>query len=186
LETALDHAKKLIGFENERSKAEKVNKMLAEGKTMDKAMDILYKEILNQSNQQNVNMILGNELFFNDWKNSRDANISHFSGRSRLQEFETLQEATSVLHKKNEKIESKLALLTGGFKKRCQNISSSTTQTFYQLQNAATDKTVFDNLQKREELSAVTRIDHLISDINCLRDDEKRLKLALDSLEPLE
>jgi len=176
-EKALDDAKELIRLEYNMSMTEKAQLVLPEVTTMEEAMDLLLHETLNSTKRSKS----ANEVFFsNTWKDPKNDN--QFLVESLAQEFDILQEATSNLHKKNEKTESKLTLLTGGFAKRAHNTSARILQIYHDLQNTVIEKAVYQNLRKQEELGAVARIGQLRSSISSLKDDEKRLMVILNSL----
>ena len=157
-EKALDDAKELIRVEYDRSMQD------------DRAQSIL----LDRRNSANEIFVL------NTWIDPK--NDSKLLTESLTQEFDTLQEATSTLHKKNEKTESKLTLLTGGFAKRAQHTSAKISQIYHDLQNTVIEKAIYQKLREQEELGAVARIDRLRSSISSLKDDEERLKVDLNSL----
>ncbi|MGK3758196.1 MAG: hypothetical protein ACI8RD_010510, partial [Bacillariaceae sp.] len=157
-EKALDDAKELIRIEYDRSMQDK------------RAQSIL----LDRSNSAKEIFVL------NTWKDPK--NDSKLLTESLTQEFDTLQEATSILHKKNEKTESKLTLLTGGFTKRAQHTSAKISQIYHDLQNTVIEKAIYLKLREQEELGAVARIDRLRSSIASLKDDEERLIVVLNSL----
>ena len=175
-EKALDHARELIRLEYDRSMNEKIQPLLKKGNKLEAAADILCCETLNYTRSSPS----ANEIFFETWKHPRDND--QYIVQCLTQEFETLLEATSVLHRKNEKIESKLTLLTGGFAKRAQNAATKISQCYHDLQNTVIEKVVYQTLKEKEELGAVARIDQLRTDICNLKNDEDRLVAVLGSL----
>eukprot|EP00532_Pseudo-nitzschia_australis_P012566 CAMPEP_0168213456 /NCGR_PEP_ID=MMETSP0140_2-20121125/4806_1 /TAXON_ID=44445 /ORGANISM="Pseudo-nitzschia australis, Strain 10249 10 AB" /LENGTH=866 /DNA_ID=CAMNT_0008140311 /DNA_START=37 /DNA_END=2637 /DNA_ORIENTATION=- len=176
-ETALDAAKELIQLEYDRDLNERSQSLLPSGKTMDQAMALILEETLNA----NKSSASSKEVFVsNGWKDPGEDNA--LLAESLAQEFDTLQEATFALHKKNEKLESKLALMTGGFAKRAQNTSAGILNLYRDLQNACIETAVYKKLSEQEEQGAVSRIDRLRSDISGLKEDEERLKGIYNSL----
>ncbi len=90
-------------------------------------------------------------------------------------EFETLQEATLALLKKNDKTEAKLAVLTGGLAKRSQGIHVDLLHLHADLQNAMIEEAVYRQLQSQEELGAIRRMDDLRERIRRLQQNEADL-----------
>jgi len=95
--------------------------------------------------------------------------------QSLVLEFDTLQEATIALMKKNEKAESKLAVLTGGLVKRAQGIQVDLMQMYGEVQNAKIEHAIYSQLQSQEELGAIRRMDDLRDRIRRLQDNEAEL-----------
>ena len=176
-ENALDAAKELIRIEHDKTMDARVKLLLANGSSTAQAMVMLQKEILNSRNSS----ASAKEIFLTDnWKDPKGD--SRVIATSLAQEFDALEEATSTIHKRNEKLESKLVLLTGGFVKRAQNTSAGILNLYQDLQNARIETAVYTKLNGQEELGAVSRIDGLRSAISRLDEDEKRLKDVYNSL----
>ena len=97
-------------------------------------------------------------------------------------EFDTLQEATSALRKKNEKAESKLAIMTGGYAKRSKVITAEILQMYGDLKNAIIEEAVYTDLREKEERGSVMRIDKLRTDIKKLKQDEAELQKVYQEL----
>ena len=90
-------------------------------------------------------------------------------------EFDTLQDATLALLKKNDKTESKLAVLTGGHAKRAQGIHVDLLHLHADLQNAVIEHAVYRQLQSQEEQGAIRRMDDMRERIRRLQQDEAEL-----------
>eukprot|EP00536_Pseudo-nitzschia_multiseries_P004791 jgi/Psemu1/253934/estExt_Genewise1Plus.C_820089 len=172
-----DAAKELIQLEYDRDLNERSQSLLPSGKTMEVAMTLVLEEVLTSTKSS----ASAQEVFVsNDWRDPQEDKT--LSAKSLAQEFETLAEATSALHKRNEKFESKLALLTGGFAKRAQNTSAGILNLHRDLQNACIETAVYKTLSEQEELGAVSRIEKLRLNTARLREDEERLKVVYNSL----
>mmetsp|Transcript_26997 Transcript_26997/g.74219 ORF Transcript_26997/g.74219 Transcript_26997/m.74219 type:complete len:852 (-) Transcript_26997:43-2598(-) len=176
-EEALDAAKELIQEEYDRYLNEKSQSLLPSGNTIEEAMTSILQEVWSSAKSS----VSAQEVFVsNIWKDPRED--STLSAESLAQEFDTLEEATSALHKKNEKLESKLALLTGGFVKRAQNTAAGILNLHRDLQNACIETSVYKTLGEQEQLGAVSRIDRLRLSIARLKEDEERLSVIHNSL----
>ncbi|VEU42103.1 unnamed protein product [Pseudo-nitzschia multistriata] len=176
-EAALDAAKELIQLEYDRDLNERSQSLLPSGNTMDQAMRLVLAEMSNSAKE---NPSSRDVFVSNKWKDSREDNA--LLAESLAQEFETIEEATSALHKRNEKLESKLALLTGGFAKRAKNTSAGILNLHRDMLNACIELGVYKKLSEQEELGAVSRIDRLQLSISKLKEDEERLKSLHNSL----
>mmetsp|Transcript_13175 Transcript_13175/g.23022 ORF Transcript_13175/g.23022 Transcript_13175/m.23022 type:complete len:206 (+) Transcript_13175:580-1197(+) len=176
-EDFLDKAKELIQTEYDLLLQEKSQPLLAEGKTLEEAMDLIMEETSKATKMDPSS----NEVFVQGgWKDPNgDEKVM---AESLALEFDTLQEATSTLRKKNEKTESKLAVLTGGFAKRAQNTTAEILQIYNDLQNANIEGHVYSNLRDHEDRGAIARIEQLRSAIMRLRDDEARLQAQYNDL----
>ncbi len=175
-ENALDAAKELIRIEHDKTMDARVKLLLANGSSTAQAMVMLQKEILNSRNSS----ASAKEIFLTDnWKDPQGD--SRVIATSLGQEFDALEEATSTMHKKNEKLESKLILLSGGFVKRAQNTSTGMLSLYQDLQNARIETAVYKKLNEHEELGGVTRIDRLRSSISRLEADRSRLRETYNS-----
>jgi pre-mRNA-splicing factor CDC5/CEF1 len=178
-EQALDAAKELIRLQYDQDiqdMQDRVQSLLPSGRRTDQAMDMIQQVILKR---RNMSTSAKERFITNIWKDPNEDD--QLIAMSLAQEFDSLEEATSTMHKRNEKLESKLALLTGGFVKRAQNSSSGILNLYQDLQNARIETTVYRKLNEQEELGAVSRIDRLRSDISRLEEDEERLKAIYNS-----
>mmetsp|Transcript_17968 Transcript_17968/g.41428 ORF Transcript_17968/g.41428 Transcript_17968/m.41428 type:complete len:772 (-) Transcript_17968:66-2381(-) len=176
-ETTLDAAKQLIQIEVDKETNDRIQSALPRGNGKDGATDVTQQDILKSREM----CISAKEIFTTSgWKNPEDDGQIMIT--SLTEEFDTLEEATSMMHKKNEKLESKLSLLTGGFVKRAQNTAAGISSIYQDLQNARIETAVYKKLSEQEELGAASRIDRLRSDILRLGEDERRLKCIYDSL----
>eukprot|EP00533_Pseudo-nitzschia_delicatissima_P003316 CAMPEP_0116089854 /NCGR_PEP_ID=MMETSP0327-20121206/6641_1 /TAXON_ID=44447 /ORGANISM="Pseudo-nitzschia delicatissima, Strain B596" /LENGTH=854 /DNA_ID=CAMNT_0003581061 /DNA_START=5 /DNA_END=2569 /DNA_ORIENTATION=+ len=176
-EQALDAAKELVRIEHDENMQYRIQLLLPTGRSTDQAKDMIRQEMLNCRGSS----VSTKERFFNNiWKDPKGDR--RLIATSLAQEFGALEEATSTIHKRNEKLESKLVLLTGGFVKRAQNTSAGILNLYQDLQNARIETAVYTKLNGQEELGAVSRIDGLRSAISRLDEDEKRLKDVYNSL----
>jgi len=175
-ERALDAAKEFIRLQYVQNMQDRVQSLLPSGRR-NQAMDMIQQEILNS---RKISTSAKEKFITNTWKDPKED--SQLMAMSLAQEFDTLEEATFTMHKRNEKLESKLALLTGGFVKRAQSTSAGILNLYRDLQNARIETAVYRKLGEQEELGAVSRIDRLRSDISRLEEDEERLKCIYNSL----
>ena len=161
-ENALNEARDLIHHELEKLLEEKKLAVISGGKakTESDAMEMLISENEVASKMQ----------------------VEDTTLEMATQEFDTLQEATAALRKKNMKVESKLAVLNGGYEKRAQALTQQMLQMHADTQNALIEEDVYKTLQQNEELGAVRRIDRLRQDIARLREDEAKLQHVYQDL----
>ena len=83
---------------------------------------------------------------------------------------------------RNEKTESKVAVLTGGLSKRALTVQTEILQMHAELQNAAIEAAVYQNLKEHEERGGARRIDALRRKINSLANDSVLLDATLTEL----
>jgi hypothetical protein len=142
---------------------------LADGKTAEQAKAALLEETALASRTSDSSQ----EVFVEDgWtKNTEKTQLEALA-----LEFDTIQEATSALRKKNEKTESKLAVLTGGLAKRAQGVNGELLQMYGDLRNAIIEEAVYADLKDQEQRGGVGRIDRLRGDIAKLQQDEAELQ----------
>lgn len=176
-EQSLDAAKELIRLQYDQIMQDRVQSFLPSGKRIDQAMDIIQQEILNS---RKISASAEERFITNTWKDPKED--SQLMAMSLAEEFDTIEEAATIMHKRNEKLESKLALLTGGFVKRAQHTSAGILCLYQDLQNARIETAVYRKLSEQEELGAVSRIDQLRLGISRLEEDEERLKGTYNSL----
>lgn len=176
-EHALDVAKDLIRKEYEKVMQEKTSPLVAEGKTMEDAMEL----ILNETVIATKTSSFADEVFLGQtWKDPNgDPKVL---AESYALEFETLEEAAATLRKRNEKIESKLIILTGGLAKRAQNTTAEISHLYEAVQNASIEESVYQTLREHEENGAIARIERLRNGIYRLKQDEARLQAVYDDL----
>lgn len=174
-EDALNAAKDLIKTETERLFQDKSQPLLAEGKTFEAAKEAMFEATADASKSG----LSSTEVFVQDrWTKQTDKHAM----QSFALQFDTLQEATSVLRKKNEKAESKLVIMTGGYSKRAEAISSEMLQIYGEMRNSTIEEAVYADLQGKEERGGVQRIDRLRADIHNLQQDEARLQSIYQEL----
>jgi pre-mRNA-splicing factor CDC5/CEF1 len=168
-EEALNAAKKLVQAELAQLLEEQCQPLLADGKTAEQAKLSLFEETAIASRTSDSSQ----EVFVEDgWtKKTKEAEL-----KALALEFDTIQEATSALRKKNEKTESKLAVMTGGLAKRAQGVNVELLQLYGDLRNAIIEEAVYADLKDQEQRGGVARIDRLRGDIAKLQQDEVDLQ----------
>lgn len=166
-ENSLNEAKALIQAELDALLDSHSQGLLASGMTHEQAKEALLSETAKATLSNKSSSVFTAE----GWT----ATTEKSELNSLAIEFDTLQEATSTLRTKNEKTESKLAVLTGGLAKRAQGVHGELLQTYGELQNAKIEEAVYAQLQSQEELGAVRRMDQLRAGIERLRQDEAQL-----------
>jgi pre-mRNA-splicing factor CDC5/CEF1 len=168
-EEALNAAKELVQAELAELLEEQCQPLLADGKTAEQAKAALLEETALASRTSDSSQ----EVFVEDgWtKNTEKTQLEALA-----LEFDTIQEATSALRKKNEKTESKLAVLTGGLAKRAQGVNGELLQMYGDLRNAIIEEAVYADLKDQEQRGGVGRIDRLRGDIAKLQQDEAELQ----------
>jgi pre-mRNA-splicing factor CDC5/CEF1 len=170
-EEALDSAKALIQAEYDKVVEEKSQLLLGDGKTLDEAMNT----ILEETSKSTRKSPSAGEVFLDSSWTDPNGDDKLLASSLAL-EFNTLQEATSTLHKKNEKVESKIAVFTGGLSKRAHNTATEILQLYHNLQNSKIEEAVYKNLKQQEDSGAITRIEQLRTAISRVKDDEERLQ----------
>lgn len=176
-EEALDTAKDLIQQEYAQMVQEKTQTMLAKGKSLEDATRMIMEETAKAT--QSVRA--ADEVFVRGAWVDPKGDDKLLAG-SYAQEFDTLHDATATLHKKNEKTESKLAVLTGGLVKRAGNTIAEITQLYQGVQNASIEEVVYQKLREHEDCGGVARIEQLRNGIYRLKADEARLQAVYNEL----
>ena len=182
-ERALNEAKELIQKELEAILEEKKLAVIADGraKSESDALEMLISENETVSKLHAGAMIYRQSDGWVD-KGNDGSKYDSMTLDMATSEFDTLQEATAALRKKNMKVESKLAVLNGGYEKRAQAMTQNILQMFADTQNAVIEEDVYKTLQQNEEMGAVRRIDRLRQDISRLEQDEAKLQLVYQNL----
>ncbi|CAJ1957022.1 unnamed protein product [Cylindrotheca closterium] len=175
-EEMLNDAKDLIEAELKQLLERRAQPYLQEGKSMEDAQILLDEEILKACGAPQ----LAKEVFVagKGWTNATDETKL----QSLIDEYDTFQEATSALRKRNEKIESKIIVLAGGYAKRAEALSAEMSNSYGELRNLIIEESVYKGLQVHEEKGAVQRIDRLRADIHRLQKDEPRLQSMYEEL----
>jgi len=169
-EEVLNNAKDTIEAEMQQLVEELSRPHLQNGVSMENARKLLSEEVLRACRGSKCLQ----EVFIamKGWTDTTE--------ETRLQslkdEHDTIQEAASALRKRNEKTESKIAVLVGGYAKRAEVIAAELSKTYGDLRNLIIEEAVYKGLQLKEELGAVRRIDRLRADIQRLQKDETRLQ----------
>ena len=97
-------------------------------------------------------------------------------------EFEELQKATEALRKRNDKLESKLKVVNGGYAKLADKCSEGILQAFAATQNARIEQAVYRMLQAHEQRGGAERVDRLLGDVQRLQSVEAALQQSYGEL----
>ncbi|KAL3945317.1 MAG: hypothetical protein SGBAC_000593 [Bacillariaceae sp.] len=175
-EAMLNDAKDTIEAELKQLLEQRAQPYLQEGKPMENARIVLSEEILKASRGSKLTQ----EVFVagTGWT----ATTKETRLQSLLGEYDTLQAAASALRKRNEKTESKITVLVGGYSKRAEVLSAEMSKSYGELRNLIIEESVYKGLQHNEEVGAVKRIDCLRADIQRLQKDEPRLQNIYEGL----
>lgn len=156
-EEHLDSAKDAIQEELEKLMTEKTTATIRDEKSKNKGESL---EFLVHENNETSRKAVSEQVFTKDGWSSADKELE-----SLKLEFETLQEATALLRKKNDKTEAKLKVVHGGYVKRAANLRKERSQAFQELQNARIEEAVYRKLQSQETAGAAKRIEKLKEEI---------------------
>jgi pre-mRNA-splicing factor CDC5/CEF1 len=170
-EAALNAAKETIQTELDVIMNEKVASLLGDEKASSRDDAVLF---LARENEQ-ARKEGASDMLYKDgaWSQSKGSGANIDSLRL---EFETLQEATEAMRKKNDKLESKLSVMNGGYSKRAEKFREDILQNFADLQNARIEESVYQTLQSHEVQGGINRIEGLKQDIAGLRGEEALLQ----------
>ena len=166
-ETYLNDAKATIQSEAESLMSSQAEALVTDDVTIEQCKELLLSETAKAADSEKQSSVFTED----GWKPTNDETQM----KSVELEFDTLQDAAMALRKKNEKAESKLAVLTGGLAKRAQGVHGELLQIFGELQNAKIEHAVYAQLQSQEQLGAIRRIDNLRAGIARLQRDEAKL-----------
>lgn len=172
-EDALNAAKNLIRQELDGILEVKINAAISDGRasSRDGALVFLAHENARVSAEGATNMV---------YVPDRGGWVEAASDEDRIEslrhEFSVLQEATSSMKKKNDKITAKLAVTNGGYSKRADKFRDDILQTYADLQNAKIEETVYRTLQSHETQGGTNRIERLKTQIKALRAAEAGLQ----------
>jgi len=175
-EEMLNDAKDTIEAELKQLLERGAQPYLQEGKSTEKARYLLSEEILKACGGPQ----LTKEVFVagKGWtETTKETRL-----QSLIDEYDTIQEATSALRKRNEKTESKITVLVGGYTKRAEALSAEMSKSYGELRNLIIEESVYKCLQVHEEKGAVKRMDRLRADIQRLQKDEPRLQSMYEGL----
>ena len=175
-EDALDSAKEMIDAELRSLMDEKVAGAIGAGlaTTPDLARGMLIRSTCNASRDSASGLVFSDK---NGWQRSGDKSSKPTSAVDAFRtEFETLQEATQTMKKKNDKLENKLTVLNGGYVKRARKIRDDLHQAFADLQNSKIEESVYRMLQEHEVKGAAERIRRLQDDVDSLKNTEAALQ----------
>ena len=104
------------------------------------------------------------------WVQSESSNPDRVA--SLRAEYRALEEATSAIRKRADKLESRLTLRHGGYIKRFEALRDSAAQSFSELKHAQIEEAVYATLMAQEERGASSRIEKLVTEIQKLQKDE--------------
>lgn len=173
-EQSLNAAKALILSEMESLVDSYAEKLVTDTTSIARAKELLLVDVCTFSQAQKSDSVFTGAMHV---PLTEEAEMT-----SLVLEFDTLQESTLTLMKKNEKTESKLAVLTGGLAKRAQGVHGDLLHMHGELLNSKIELAVYSHLQSQEELGAVRRMDELRAAIRRLQDDERRLYAVYQQL----
>jgi pre-mRNA-splicing factor CDC5/CEF1 len=164
-EESLDAAKSLLQDELDTVYSAKVLALVSKGESQTDAEKIL--SLTNSTvSQEGVDGLVYAEGI--GWVPSDSSNQLEWM----RVEFETLQDATASLRKRNDKTESKLSVKHGGYAKRAEALQHGTLHRFAELGNAKIETDVFTSLRSHEVRGSAGRIESLREEIAKLEQDE--------------
>jgi hypothetical protein len=171
-EDDLNTARNMIHLELDGILDDKINAAISAGKasSRDGAIEFLAQENARVSAGAASHMVYLPDRGWLEPKSDRDRI------ESLRYEFETLQEATASLKKKNDKIAAKLSVTNGGYSKRADKLCDDILQTYADLQNSKIEEVVYRTLQAHETQGGTNRIDRLKGQIKALRAAEAGLQ----------
>jgi pre-mRNA-splicing factor CDC5/CEF1 len=164
-EESLDAAKSLLQDELDTMYSEKVLALVAKGESQSDAEKILSLTNSTLSHDGAAGLLYAEGI---GWVPSDRLNHLEWM---RI-EFETLQDATASLRKRNDKTESKLSVKHGGYAKRAEALRHGTLHKFAELGNAKIETDVFTCLRSHEVRGSASRIEGLREEIALLEKDE--------------
>jgi pre-mRNA-splicing factor CDC5/CEF1 len=91
-------------------------------------------------------------------------------------EFDELRQATEALKKKNDKVETKLKVVNGGYAKLADKCTEEMQQVLDATQNAKIEQAVYRMLQSQERLGGADRIEKRQEDVRRLQSMEAELQ----------
>lgn len=170
-EEALKAAKTIINVEFAALLDEKIDHIVKSGVPSTEATDLLMEENLRTTRSSKFSHDVFTE---SGWKPPSEEMVL----RSCELEFDTIEEATMAMRRRNDKTESKLTVLTGGLAKRAQGLHEEILQVYADIQNSAIEASIYSNLRSQEEVGAVKRIDGLRAAISAIQANEMQLYQA--------
>lgn len=174
-EGALNVAKEMIQAEVAQLLEEKAEPLLIKAGTMENALEQLDEKMLNERKSESSDEVFVPEK---GWvKRNKSTLLESYEA-----EFDTIEEASSAMRKKNERAESKVAVLIGGYSKRAQMMANEMFQSYSELKNGLIEEAVYSNLQEQEEKGSIMRMDKLRKDIEGLKNDEMELQIVYQQL----
>jgi hypothetical protein len=176
-QSALDSAKSLVQAESSNIITERVNSILANDPTLSNGDAFLVLSELNRrSSSDGAQGMVYNG---NGWSKANSDGETLVSLRL---ELGTLQEATAALHKKNNKTESKLNVVNGGYVKRSDKLGEEILNSYAATDNLKIEQVVYERLQSFEQRGGADRIEHVNKEVETLKREEAGLQEKYGSL----
>jgi pre-mRNA-splicing factor CDC5/CEF1 len=168
----LDAAKTMIQNEFTSLLEEKIGTVLADGKAANReeALTFLAEENARVAEESASTMVYLEGGGWSEAKSDRERNDS-----LRL-ELETLQEVTAAIKKKNDKLESRLSVMNGGYIKRGEKLRSEILQSISDLEKANIEEAVYRQLLSQEVAGGTNRVNRLKKEILELKKQEAALQ----------
>lgn len=176
-QSALDSAKSLVQAESSNIITERVNSILANDPTLSNGDAFLVLSELNRrSSSDGAQGMVYNG---NGWSKANSDGETLVSLRL---ELGTLQEATAALRKKNNKTESKLNVVNGGYVKRSDKLGEEILNSYAATDNLKIEQVVYERLQSFEQRGGADRIEHVNKEVETLKREEAGLQEKYGSL----
>ncbi|GKY97373.1 hypothetical protein MPSEU_000695700 [Mayamaea pseudoterrestris] len=97
-------------------------------------------------------------------------------------ELQTLEAATSTLRKRNDKAESKLGVVNGGYVKRCGQLGEQIVGLHADIDNSEIEESVYELLRFQERTGGERRLASISQDVERLRNEEAELQRRYGAL----
>ena len=97
-------------------------------------------------------------------------------------EIETLQNATEVLRKRNDKAEAKLTVVNGGYAKRTAVLGEQIVTLHSDIDNSQIEQSVYEMLRAYESAGGMDRLESLKGEVERLRKEEGELQRRYGTL----
>jgi len=171
---ALADARSLIALELEAVMTEKIAAVMQAGKaqTETNAMRILVEHTIGSISQQQDGAAATAAFDGTSWK-EEPTKEDRIAGMTK--ELQVLKQATTALKQQNEKVQSKLGVLNGGFVKRAESLALESKQVHDDRLNAVIEESVYNQLYENERMGGMQRLQELRQEVNDLQDDAHEL-----------
>uniref|UniRef100_A0A7R9WS87 Uncharacterized protein n=1 Tax=Craspedostauros australis TaxID=1486917 RepID=A0A7R9WS87_9STRA len=175
---SLQDARSLIAQELEVVMTEKIAGVMQAGKaqTESRATDVLFEQTAAATAAGTDGGAAFNGQTWTE-KASRNDKI-----KSMKKEVEILEEATAALRQKNQKIESKLGVLNGGFIKRAESLATEAKAVHDDRLNAVIEESVYKQLFDNEQMGGNQRLQTLRQEIQDIQEDAYDLHAKYEEL----